>query len=665
MPGSRWACRARFRRGSPGRSARRSRGTTKAASCAASSRASSTSWPCTPAGGPILDAVEQGFELDGEALSWSRGILRDFGNMSSATLMFVLERILRSAATQADGLAMAFGPGMVAETFRFRLVLTAMRRDFSRRSDEPELMDGAGVDLDTFRGCLNDLATVNTLTLTRRPTLAWLARATRDFKAGRSRLGARRGLRARRHAARHPRLEPEKRLRADLVGVDLNPWSEAVGARGHAARHGHRLPDRRRVRLGSRPTLDFVVSSQVTHHLSDGQLVAFLRWMERDGRAGLVRQRPAPARRPVPRLPPPVAARRLAPVRAARRPGLDRAELPPRRLAAPGSRRRARPAPSRDKLARAVPAVRGPDQMTGGGRQEEIVVVGGGPAGAAAACRLARAGRLPLLLERDTGPRHAICGEFLSVEAQAYLADLGVDARALGGAPIRSLRLVEGAWVAEARAAVSGRRACPAGCSTRRCCGRRRRTARPSCAAHPCARSAPTARISSSRRAAMATSARGRSSSPPASTISGAFGASRPARRTISSASRPISSSAPPPRSARSKARSNSSCSPAAMPGCRRSRAGSPICASWCAGGPSSGSAGVGGAARPPRGDMPAPWRAARRRGGALRPAAVDLPGALRIRPRAASGRAAGACSASAIRSASSRPSRATGSRSR
>jgi predicted naringenin-chalcone synthase len=73
-------------------------------------------------GRTILDAVEQGFELDGEALSWSRGILRDFGNMSSATLMFVLERILRSAATQADGLAMAFGPGMVAETFRFRLV---------------------------------------------------------------------------------------------------------------------------------------------------------------------------------------------------------------------------------------------------------------------------------------------------------------------------------------------------------------------------------------------------------------------------------------------------------------------------------------------------------------------------------------------------------------
>jgi predicted naringenin-chalcone synthase len=73
-------------------------------------------------GRTVLDAVEQGFELDRDALSWSRGILRDFGNMSSATLMFVLDRILRSVEAEADGLGMAFGPGMVAETFRFRLV---------------------------------------------------------------------------------------------------------------------------------------------------------------------------------------------------------------------------------------------------------------------------------------------------------------------------------------------------------------------------------------------------------------------------------------------------------------------------------------------------------------------------------------------------------------
>jgi predicted naringenin-chalcone synthase len=47
-------------------------------------------------------------------------VLSDFGNMSSATVMFVLQRILREAQAPARGIGMAFGPGLVAETFRFR-----------------------------------------------------------------------------------------------------------------------------------------------------------------------------------------------------------------------------------------------------------------------------------------------------------------------------------------------------------------------------------------------------------------------------------------------------------------------------------------------------------------------------------------------------------------
>jgi len=72
----------------------------------------------------------------------------------------------------------------------------------------------------------------------------------------------------------------------------------------------------------------------------------------------------------------------------------------------------------------------------------DLLVVGGGPAGATAACRLAEAGRLVLLLEREPGPRHKVCGEFLSIEAQGYLAALGIDPLALGAAPISRLRLV-------------------------------------------------------------------------------------------------------------------------------------------------------------------------------------------------------------------------------
>ncbi|MDD2860074.1 MAG: hypothetical protein PHI71_03255 [Acidiphilium sp.] len=85
----------------------------------------------------------------------------------------------------------------------------------------------------------------------------------------------------------------------------------------------------------------------------------------------------------------------------------------------------------------------------------EIVVVGGGLAGGAAACGLAlggfaAGGRAVTLLERDRAPVHKICGEFLSVEAQASLAAIGLDVAALGGHRISRLRLVRGAGVVEA-----------------------------------------------------------------------------------------------------------------------------------------------------------------------------------------------------------------------
>jgi predicted naringenin-chalcone synthase len=78
-------------------------------------------WAVHGGGRSILDAVESGFRLDKSALQESRSVLAACGNMSSATVMFVLERMLRTAECGKRGLAMAFGPGVVAETFRFSM----------------------------------------------------------------------------------------------------------------------------------------------------------------------------------------------------------------------------------------------------------------------------------------------------------------------------------------------------------------------------------------------------------------------------------------------------------------------------------------------------------------------------------------------------------------
>ncbi len=74
----------------------------------------------------------------------------------------------------------------------------------------------------------------------------------------------------------------------------------------------------------------------------------------------------------------------------------------------------------------------------------DVLVAGGGLAGAASACMLAKAGADVTLVEREVGPTHKICGEFLSVEAQTYLSTLGLDIAALGGHPITRLRLTSG-----------------------------------------------------------------------------------------------------------------------------------------------------------------------------------------------------------------------------
>lgn len=82
---------------------------------------SAIDWAVHAGGRSILDAVEHALDLPTDALGASRSVLQCFGNMSSATLMFVLADLMERP-TPADGIALAFGPGLAAEGFAFRSV---------------------------------------------------------------------------------------------------------------------------------------------------------------------------------------------------------------------------------------------------------------------------------------------------------------------------------------------------------------------------------------------------------------------------------------------------------------------------------------------------------------------------------------------------------------
>lgn len=78
-------------------------------------------WAVHPGGRAILDRVASGLSLEALALWASYEVLRDYGNMSSATVLFVLEKLLQSGNTEELMCAMAFGPGLTVESGLFRL----------------------------------------------------------------------------------------------------------------------------------------------------------------------------------------------------------------------------------------------------------------------------------------------------------------------------------------------------------------------------------------------------------------------------------------------------------------------------------------------------------------------------------------------------------------
>ncbi|MCV0383689.1 MAG: methyltransferase domain-containing protein [Erythrobacter sp.] len=145
-----------------------------------------------------------------------------------------------------------------------------------------EIMDDPALDAGTYRAVLNDLAKVNTVTLARRPTLAFLDRAIGDrrhFSLLDVGFGDGDMLRAIAHWAQ----KRGKDVR--LVGVDLNPRSEGIARDQTAASLGMEY------RTGDYADLagegfDCVVSSLVAHHMTHEQLVAFLRFMEREAGRG-------------------------------------------------------------------------------------------------------------------------------------------------------------------------------------------------------------------------------------------------------------------------------------------------------------------------------------------------------------------------------------------
>ncbi len=156
--------------------------------------------------------------------------------------------------------------------------------DFSRRSLAPELMDGDDVSEQDFAACMADLARVNTVTLARRPTLRFLAEALANLPGEPIILDV--GFGAGDMLRHIARMLKRKGRSARLVGIDLNPRSEPAASM--------MTPDEMRIEWvtgdayawSERERPDLIISSLVTHHMTDPEIVRFVRWMEDTARGG-------------------------------------------------------------------------------------------------------------------------------------------------------------------------------------------------------------------------------------------------------------------------------------------------------------------------------------------------------------------------------------------
>ena len=81
-------------------------------------KADITHWCIHPGGRKIVDVIEQKLQLDASAMQYSRQVLRDYGNMSSPTILFVLKAMMDKPMSAGSNIfGVAFGPGLTMETF--------------------------------------------------------------------------------------------------------------------------------------------------------------------------------------------------------------------------------------------------------------------------------------------------------------------------------------------------------------------------------------------------------------------------------------------------------------------------------------------------------------------------------------------------------------------
>jgi 2-polyprenyl-3-methyl-5-hydroxy-6-metoxy-1,4-benzoquinol methylase len=157
---------------------------------------------------------------------------------------------------------------------------------FRHRAQLTELMDEP-CSREVLRACLRDIARTNRLTFAYRPLLRWLNRIVNSLPPLAAPLrildvgcGYGDGLR------RVERWAKSRRIPVELTGLDLNPDTISIAAEATPASSNIEWVTADVLTYAPPRPHHLVISSLFTHHLTEEQIVEFLKWMETHARLG-------------------------------------------------------------------------------------------------------------------------------------------------------------------------------------------------------------------------------------------------------------------------------------------------------------------------------------------------------------------------------------------
>ena len=241
-----------------------------------------THWCIHPGGKKILESIAASVGINNEPLKYSYDVLRDYGNMSSPTILFVLKKILDEFQQTAPAennmiFGAAFGPGLTMETFTASVMVNLKKRSYKK-----ELLDADNIPFEDIKQNMRELNTVNTLLGGHKITLAGIKAfgAYENISVCEIGCGGGDNLNA------IDKFCKKNNINAVFTGIDIKKECLDFAKQQYSSLNATWISSDYAKADLSKNKPDIIFSSLFCHHFIENDLIIMLRWMKENSNKG-------------------------------------------------------------------------------------------------------------------------------------------------------------------------------------------------------------------------------------------------------------------------------------------------------------------------------------------------------------------------------------------